>query len=530
MKTAPSGNPTRVVSLWLPNFAIDRLATAPSPDAGRPARVTVVHEQNTLRIAAADGTLAVQGVLPGMPLTDVRAVVPDIAVAFADPAADRATLDRLADWCTRYTPWVATDEWAGAAGAGLWLDVSGCAHLFGGEQSLLEDLVARLRRRGFAARAAVADTPGAAWAAARYTTPAPTVVPPGALRTCLAPLPVAALRLAPEIVAGLERLGLRRAGDLFDLPRGPLVTRFGDLLIARVDQALGRVREPVSPRQPSAPFREVLAFAEPIGRLDDVAEAAKRLLTRLCYALQQADRGLRRLVLFCYRVDGERLAVRIGTSAPARTPAHLFRLLDEHLAGLDFGFGLDAVALEAPLTEPLAAQQLPLGRKRGRSAMPLDGLVDRLANRLGSEGVVRLAPAASHVPERAAVALPVLRQGEPGGPARRAQMVPWFANRARPPALLSRPEPIEVVAPVPDQPPLLFRWRKVLHRVQAAEGPERIAPEWWRPASAQPDTGETRDYFRVEDEAGARFWLFRNGLYTPDRAAPPRWYLHGLFP
>jgi len=523
-----------VVSLWLPNFAIDRLAGAPSPDGARaPGRiqVTVVREQNTLRVAAADHELASHGVLPGMPLTDVRAIWPNVAVAFADPAADIAALEKLADWATRYTPWVALDgnPEATIAGAGLWLDVSGCAHLFGGEAALIEDLVTRLRWRGFAARAAVADTLGVAWAAARFTAKTTSLVAPGGARTFLAPLPIAALRLPTTMIAGLERLGLRRAGDLFDLPRGPLVSRFGETLLSRVDQALGRVREPISPRPLVAPLREVMPFAEPIGRAEDIAEAARRLLTRLCYRLQQDELGLRRLVFQVYRVDGERPSVRIGTSAPVRTATHLFRLLDEHLSSIDPGFGIDALAVEAAVVEPLAAAQLALKRRRGVPAGSLDPLVDRLANRLGKADVVRLAPSESFIPERASVSIPVLAAGD--GPRRRWQPGrPWFVNRERPLALLSQPEPIEVVAPVPDEPPRLFRWRTVLHRVHTAEGPERIAPEWWRPTTTTLfDRGETRDYFRVEDDDGARFWLFRNGLYAPD-AASPRWFLHGLFP
>ncbi|MSO64385.1 MAG: DNA polymerase Y family protein [Alphaproteobacteria bacterium] len=544
-KSSPAATTRRIVSLWLPNLAIDRLRRAPSPEAvagtGKPVQATVVKEQSALRLAAVDSTLLADGVLPGMPLTDVRAIVPDIRVAPADPAADRRALIRLADWCTRYTPWVALDAGMTVGEVdGLWLDVTGCAHLVGGERPLVADLVVRLRRLGFAAHAAIADTPGVAWAMARFATsadPPVALVPAGGGRSALAGLPVAALRLPMTMVEGLERLGLRRAGDLFDLPRGPLVTRFGETLVERVDQALGRLAEPLSPRELPAAYRAVMAFAEPIGRAEDLAEATRRLLADLCTQLEDGLHGARRLVLTCFRVDGELIRRAIGTSRPARDPVHLFRLFEDHLASIAPGFGLDAMALAASVSEPLATAQLALdGRNRRPLPTAVDGdlaqLVDRLSNRLGPNGVVRLVPRDSYLPERACFAVPALVAGAAGGPERNWQAgQAWFVNRPRPLSLLSRPEPIEVIAPVPDEPPVLFRWRRVLHHVRHADGPERMAPEWWRlhEQSPLPDAEQTRDYFSVEDMAGARFWLYRNGLFEPSATVPPRWFLHGLF-
>ncbi len=511
----------------------------------------MLKEQGGLRVAAVNPAAQAAGIGPGLPLSDARALLPDLRVTPAEPAKDIRALATLADWCGRYTPWTAPEAGgdAGGSGDGIWLDISGCAHLFGGEADLLEDLVGRMHGLGYAARAAAADTPGAAWAVVRFGMTAgqeTAIVPPGAARKALADLPVAALRLSPMVVEGLARLGLRRAGDLYDLPRGPLVTRFGDSLIRRVDQALGRVGEPISPRALSLVYRARLSFAEPVGRTEDVEAATRQLLATLCRDLERDCRGARRLELLCYRVDGETLPITIGTSRPVRDADHLWRLFKEHFDTIDAGFGIDVMALGARATEPLAPEQADLTNRssKGRRIAVGEGaearmspLVDQLANRLGAANVVRLASHESYLPERAVYAVPVLKAGRDGrqrtwdsGPA-------WFVNRPRPVSLFHPPQPVEAMAPVPDDPPVLFRWRRVVHRVAYADGPERIAPEWWeetfgagKAASGMPESALTRDYYRVEDAEGGRFWLYRNGLYRPDQSCEaPRWYLHGIF-
>jgi protein ImuB len=477
-----------------------------------------------LAVAAVDAAASATGIAPGMALADARAQVPSLAVVAADPAGDAKALAGLADWCGRYTPWVAVDGVRQGGGAGgLMLDVTGAAHLFGGEAGLMADLVARLRRLGFAAAAAVADTPGAAWAAARFLADEAgwTIVAPGEARPRLAPLPVTALRLGPEAAAGLARLGLDRIGDLYVLPRAPLAARFGPEVGRRLDQALGRADEPIVPRLPVPGFAERLAFAEPIGRPDDIAGALQHLLTRLCAALERGGQGARRLELTLYRVDGTLQRAAVGTSRAGREVKHLYRLFAEHLGRLDPGFGVEAMTLATRRTEPFGATQLDLlqpsvGWHHTAAPEGLHALVDRLANRLGTDSLRRFAPCESHIPERAVRVVPAT------APAARAS---WDGLGPRPLRLLARPEAIEAVAPVPDQPPLMFRWRRVLHRVRAADGPERIAPEWWREAGDA--AALTRDYFRVEDRDGARFWLYREGLYGAD--AGPRWYLHGVF-
>jgi protein ImuB len=505
---------------------------------------TFVNQKGALRLEAVCARAADAGLAPGTMLADARAMVPSLQVRAADPAADARLLEDLAAWCERYTPYVAIDRsHPGAGGGALWLDVTGCAHLFGGEAGLRADLLARLRRQGLAAAAAIADAPGAAWALARYGDDAMQIAPPGGARVALAPLPVAALRLDPEAVRMLERLGLERIECLYPLPRRALVARFGGALTTRLDQAQGVAPEPIAPRPPCLAHRAQLTFAEPIAHAEALAAVTRRLLAELCGGLAAAGLGARRLTLACYRVDNSTAAVAIGTSRPCRDARQLERLLAEKLERVDLGFGIERALLEADAVEPLLpeplawrqmgagdldqARDLAPGPGRGWGPSPqqaLAPLVDRLSNRLGQDAVSQLAPRASHLPERAQERVPALSATMPAPfPVPRL----YGAAPARPLRLLARPEPIEAVAPVPDAPPVLFRWRRVLHKVAKVGGPERLAPEWWRTPEVDPDAA-TRDYFAIEDTQGGRFWLFREGLYT-GAANMPRWYLHGLF-
>ncbi len=531
----------RVMSLWLPRFATDRIhrqraregATASLPPfstqwgrAGEGAGlVTSAAAAGRVIVAAVDGAAAASGLAPGLSLADARVMAPALRVHPADPAGDAAALDRLAEWCTRYTPWTSVEANDDGNGAGLWLDVSGCAHLFGGDASLLADLLARLNRFGHDARAAIADTPGAAWAAVRFIDDPGgegiMIAPQGAPQR-LIPLPVAALRLPAAMAAELQRLGLRRVGDLLPLPRASLSRRFGCLLADRLDQALGLLEEPLSPRRPVVPHQARLAVAEPLLAAEGIAEGLRRLLRQLCDRLDAEQVGARRLELALYRVDGAVQRLGIGTSRPNREPQALERLFAERLATVDPGFGIEAMVLAAPHVEPLTALQMVLAGSRPQSREGLGGgsgaevasLIDALGNRLGFAGLRRLMPRESHVPERAVAAAPPLAVAKRAGG--------WPALPPRPLRLFAPPQPIEAIALLPDQPPVMFRWHARLHRVRHAEGPERIEPEWWRP---QDDAAGARDYFRVEDESGRRFWLYRDG----QPPAGGRWYLHGLF-
>lgn len=465
-----------------------------------------------------------------MTLADARALVPDLTAADAESAADTAILATLADWCSRYSPWSAID-----GADGIRLDITGVAHLFGGEAALLADAEKRLVRLGFTVRGAIADTPAASWAWARYRQPqADPILPEGDTRALLA-LPVATLRLERETVLALGRLGLREIGTVAALPRAPLAQRLGEPLMRRLDQFFGRAAEPISPRKLAESWIARLIFAEPIGRREDCDEATLRLVTQLCGKLAREGQGARRLELAFYRVDASVQRLAIGTSRPTHAPSHVVRLFAERLETIDPGFGIEAVALEATEVEALAPLQGGLDSSGGEG--DLAALVDRLQNRLGRGRVLQLVPVESHVPERAEMRVPALSSGPSLSHLRgrgTAAEIPLPAGEGggrisgrvrgavRPIKLLAPPEPIEAMAPIPDDPPFSFRWRRVLHRVAHADGPERIGPEWWKP-----NPGRPRDYYRVEDTEGRRFWVYREGLY--DGRQPPRWFLHGFF-
>ena len=464
------------------------------------------------RLAALDEAAAAAGLFIGKTAADACALVPELVVADADPAADLADLEILADWCARVSPAVALDP-----PDGLILDMSGAAHLWGGERALMDDIGGRLARQGVATRLAMASTVGAAWALARFG-PDRTSVPAGDEARALAPLPVAALRLSETAAAQLPRLGLETIGALTDLPRSALTRRFGGEVVQRLDQALGRTREALVFRRPPEPWFARLAFAEPISAPEDLARVTVDIAALLCTQLEARGQGARRFELAFHGVDGQARCLQARLSMVGRDPGRLARLFTPKLETVDPGFGIEVVTLTAGEAEPLGVRQTNLDpESRSSIEEELAPLIDRLANRLGESAVWRAEPNPSHIPERASV--------------RRAPLAPPSATGwpqdPRPLRLLGRPEPVDAVAPAPDDPPLLFRWRGALHRVRRAEGPERIAPEWWRAPFDTPGLLPARDYYRVEDEAGARFWLFRAGPY--DGKTPPRWWLHGLF-
>lgn len=503
----------RFVSLWFPRLATDRVARDRGAAwSARPA-ATTAECGNRILLTGINRAAEEAGLAPGMTLADARAVVAGLATVPAEPAAEAELLGRLGRWCGRYTPLVARD-----GPDGLFLDVTGCAHLFGGEAALLRDVMARLDRLGFAVSAALADTAAAARAVARFAAPG-TVVPPGSAARALERLPVAALGLDRESAAGLAHLGLRRIGDLYGLPRGSLAARFGRATVLQLDRALGHAAEPFDSLRDDAIPRERIAFAEPIGARSDIDTALGHLLGRMAARLERAGRGARRLELACHRVDGTAQMVAVGTARPLRDVAALARLFRERLDHLDPGFGIEAMILCAPGVERQAPAQETLDA--ARAAADADGiasLVERLGNRFGFDAVLRATPIDSHLPDRAWRLRPAAMAGEPGGAA-----AVWSTAILRPPRLLRRPEPVQAEpgAEAHDLvPPAAFRWRGRRHVVRRAEGPERIAPEWWR-ADAHWASG-ARDYWCVEDEAGRRFWLCCTGR-------PRCWHLHGLF-
>ena len=512
-------------------------------------------EGGAIRLSAVTLMAQKAGLFPGQTLADARALSPELAVHDHDPGGDAAALDALADWCRRYTPWAAPSGLESGGAAGLWLDISGCAHLFGGEVAMLDDLTGRLARVGYTVRAGLADTTGAAWAAARFGHPTKAVtiiMAAGKHPQMLAHLPIAALRLPPDTLDGLDRLGLRNIADLAALPRAGLARRFGELPARRLDQAFGQIDEPISPRAPAPVWRLRTAFPEALGREEDIAAAVRNLAEALCNRLARAERGARRLELCLYRVAGRVDTIEAGCSRASRDPDHLMRLLKEQLDRLPepptsapdplsaaAEAMVETLTLAAIGTEPLHMTQtgivtgFPNDTERDPDA--LEQLVDRLSGRLGANNVRRFSARESHLPERVQTSTPALVDRRPEPATNNSSESPWKPTLPRPPRLLTRPELVEAVAPVPDDPPVMFRWRGHLHRITRAEGPERIAPEWWRtPDAAGGNTvldDDTRDYYRVEDEDGRRFWLYRDGLYDRHRNAddPPKWYLHGFF-
>ncbi len=518
---------------------------------------------NAQTVTALNDAAAAAGLSPGMALSHARALIPDVRTAPADPRGDRATLEKLADWCCRYSPSYGIDDSAedcAGEGFGLWIDSTGCAHLFGGEKNMLADLDRRLARCGLRPRLGLADTPGAAWALARFHRNV-RIVDSCNVREVLAELPVAGLRLSNETLTLLRRLGLKTVGQLDALPRAALGRRFSskaayESVLLRLDQLFGRIEEPLTPRRRPPVYRSERAFLEPLIEPEALTCGLRLLAADLCRMLARANEGAERLAFLAFRVDGEVRTLRVGASRPTHDADHVARLLAERLETVDPGFGIEKLALHAERTAPIEKRQRTL--KGGVTEMAdlderFDQLIDRLANRLGPDAVTVTTPVESHIPEKQGRDVPAsIRQVLPP---KREALVPGVKRSwadmprlpPRPSCLLLRPEPIKALAEVPDGPPLRFTWRRVTRRIVKAEGPERISPEWVGTVGTADSVdlaSETRDYYRVEDEDGRRYWLFRLGLYDAagyashsvekpldgaDRVDRVCWYIHGLF-
>lgn len=458
------------------------------------------------------------GLSEGLALADARARVPGLEAFDHDPVADQLWLERLVEGCIRYTPMTALDP-----PDGLILDITGCAHLFGGERALIDDIEARLLRLGMHVRHALASTPDAAHALARYQ-----ALPAADEAAAVRRLPVAALRLDPESELGLKRAGLKTVGDLAVRPIATIAARFGEEAAGALRRLLGEADSPIAPRRLPPPVMVERRFAEPIARTEYALTVLEELAREAALRLEERKCGGRRFAASLFRTDGLARTLSVETSLSTRDPGAMMLLFRERLESLsdplDPGFGFDLVRLSVPLLEPLAATQLRLeGGEVRESAMA--ELVDRLSTRLGRARVRRLSAEDTHIPEQAQLALPavetdapsVWRCADPGEPV------------MRPLHLFDPPQPIEVIAEVPDGPPHRFRWRRALHEIRRFEGPERIASEWWkRSDGVVRNLAPTRDYFRVEDARGRRYWIFRHGLYGNERDNP-RWFMHGVF-
>ncbi|WP_254914372.1 Y-family DNA polymerase [Sphingobium sp. Z007] len=480
-----------------------------SPEPGGPDPLALVTRVgNALRLTAVDALAVEQGLAVGMTLADARARCPTLVTRPADPVADAHALDRLLEAMRHFTPMVALD-----APDGLILDISGCSHLFGGARSLAQQARAMA---GHVSRHAFGPNAMAARALARH----------GGRGSDVAALPVAALELDDGALAALRQAGLRSIGDLAKRPMGMIAARFGEQAVTRLRQILGEAPSPIAPRCAAAPIRAEARFPEPIARTEDVMDVIEDLLDQAARQMEARKLGGRRFVIRLLRSDGARQGLAIETGQPVRDPAAVLRLLRERIDTmadpLDPGFGFDAVLLAVPRVEPLAERQQAMDGEARAAEDGIVALIDRLGIRLGPDNVRRLQPCDRHIPEGAQRLLP----------ATQSRQQPWPIVEDRPPRpllLFDPPQPVAVIAGVPDGPPQRFRWRDHLHEVRLAEGPERIAAEWWRRRDGhQPGgAGKTRDYYRIEDSDGRRYWMFRHGLFGEE--VEIRWYLHGLF-
>ncbi|NNL90373.1 MAG: DNA polymerase Y family protein [Marinicaulis sp.] len=501
----------RVVSLWFPRLPADRLLRQDHTGGTRPFAV-VAEEMNALRLYALNRAAEAAGLIEGMALSDARAIFPDLQTVVAAPDHDASFLGALHRWAGRYSPFIARD-----GRDALILDITGCAHLFGGEEPMLADMLQRLEDLRLEAHAGCADTKGAAWALARERRGA-VIAPPGETRAAIADLPLGALRIDRDTVAGLNRLGLGKIGDLTSVPRASLARRFGVELVKRLDQATGMTYEPAAPSSPPKIFAARMTLPEPIGLLDDVREALRRVLAQVCKRLEDAACGARGFRLAVRRSDHSEEMIEIGLAQPARDEALAMRLFERKLEKLDAGFGIEFLRAQAVKVAPLSARQLS-GEPSEQSADAVDELIARVGNRIGFDHVKRFRLADSHIPERefayaSATAGKLSTAGNPAGV--------W----GRPP----RPRPLTLFAPerahmiLPGRPPKAIAWRGRKIDIARAEGPERIAPEWWRMNSGW--GGKPKDYWRVTAADGERLWLCCD--YACDDA-DARWHVCGEF-
>jgi protein ImuB len=489
--------------------------------------VVVAKQHNAILIHSLDEAAVRAGLSIGLPLANARAICPELTVYDADEVADRKTLEDIADWCDRFTPLVALDP-----PHGLYLDITGCAHLFGGERALLQIVVGALSRRGFAVSAAIASTAICARTLTRQTSG--KIVADGEEAEATAPLPVSALGAEDGITAGLRRAGLKTIGDVASRAPHEITARFGASFTALLQQALGQGDGPISPRKPLPDYIVEKRFPDPVATDTVIAMNLSALAHMLVTAMDKQGKGARKLEASFFRTDGAVRTITVETGRPVTRAEVIDRLFRERLEALndplDPGFGFDLIRLSASRTEIVVQQQRDLDANVHDND-ELSALIDRIAARIGGKRVVVHLPEDTHIPESAVLAVAAQHHlaaaTQAAWPERIAGEPPL-----RPLRLFEKPEPIKVpFATVPDGPPHQFTWRRVTHAVVRVEGPERIAMEWWKPNG----DGPTRDYFRIEDEAGLRFWIFRDGLYESELAddegvpAPVRWFVHGLF-
>ena len=496
----------RFVSIWFRHLLTDWLMLRRAELREIPFVVAAPVNRRVI-ITATNALAEAQGITTGMAAADAKAIVPALEVIDETPGQAAKLLNALGEWCIRYTPVISVD-----LPDGLILNVSGCAHLWGGERAYLGAIIKVLRSKGYDARGAMADTAGAAWAVARFGRQKP-IIEPGGQADALFNLSPAALRLEPVILERFQKLGFYTIKSFFGIGRSVLRRRFGEAFLLRLNQALGNEDEPLTLLQPVEPYQERLPCLEPICTATGIEIAIRQLLENLCRRLEGEGKGLRTAVLKCYRVDGEVVTAGIGTNRASHHVNHLFKLFELKIASIEPALGIELFTLDAPKTEDVLPEQEALWAPEGCGLddINLAELLDRLSNKIGAASIHRYLPQEHHWPERSVKPAIFLQE---------KKTTAWRTDRPRPSLLLPRPERIEVTSLIPDNPPMLFIYKSLIHYVKKADGPERIEREWWL------ESGEHRDYYYVEDQEGKRYWLFRSGHYSSETS---EWFIHGFF-
>lgn len=496
--------PKRFVAIWFRHLTTDWMKRR-HPELEQVPFVLSAPDHGRMVVKAVSVIAHTKGIYPGMVVADCKAIYPTLQVTDDIPGQADKLLNALAEWCLRYTPVAAID-----VPDGLVLDVTGCPHLWGGEQAYLKDIAAKLTACGYSVRLAIADTIGTAWAMSRYGQEA--IIKSGQQLEALLPLPPSALRIDTTITDRLNKLGLYKIQDFIKMPRSALRRRFGESILMRLDQALGQEMEILEPIKPIEPYQERLPCLEPIRTATGIEIALRQLLEKLCTRLSKEEVGLRTCVFRCYRIDGNIQQVIIGTSRASINIEHLFKLFEIRIATLEPNLGFELFIVEALKVEDISTSQDVLWNISGsHNQAAVAELIDKLACRVGMDVIHRYLPSEHYWPEWSVTTATSLQE---------KPTTNWRTDLPRPIQLLSAPEPIEVTVPIPDYPPMLFTYKGKLHNVKKADGPERIEQEWWL---AQ---GLYRDYYNVEDEEGARYWIFRLGHYDKGE---PKWYMHGFF-
>ena len=493
----------RYASIWFPYLLTEHMARK-EPDIRDVPFVLASRQRGRMVIDSVSELAARHSIRKGMVLADCKAIMPELQMLASEPERANKLLGALAEWCVRYSPVVSVD-----LPDGLILDTSGCTHLWGGEAAYIQTIVSKFRSFGYTTKIAISDTIGTSWAVTRFGTE--IIVKPGMQLNALKDLPPAALRLEPEILVKLRKLGLQRIGHFIEMPRSALRRRFGSTLPFRIGQALGQEIETILPVKPIEPYQERLSSLEPIPTATGIVLALQQLLETLCIRLEAEAIGLRNAVFKAYRIDGNIQQIEIGTGQPSRNVNHLFKLFEHKIVTLEPALGFELFVLEATKVEPMTEEQAEMWALSTQNDNKVAELLDRVAARMGEQAICRYLPVEQYWPERSVkLANPLWEKPQ----------TQWRTDWPRPIHLLSKAEPIFVSALLPDYPPMLFRYKGKVHNIIKSDGPERIEQEWW-----QAD-GLYRDYYCVEDESGARYWLFRSGPYN---AGQPEWFIHGFF-